>query len=123
MKSTRILEFEFEFESLQDLVEVLSKPWYVGRKIDQARFERDEAGNLIKEATIPFEYHDGYLSVYYQSNNYQEVEKELSPLQEEALWCAAACHAFVSPFSFLSLCLLPADNTFFVLNGGFVSSG
>lgn len=82
---------------------MLSKPWYVGRKIDQARFERDEAGNLIKEATIPFEYHDGYLSVYYQSNNYQEVEKELSPLQEEALWCAAVCHAFVSPFSFLSL--------------------
>lgn len=53
-----------------------------------SRFERDEEGNLIKEATIPFEYHDGYLSVYYQSNNYQEVEKELSPLQEEALWCA-----------------------------------
>ncbi|EIE24910.1 Clavaminate synthase-like protein [Coccomyxa subellipsoidea C-169] len=74
----------------KDLVEVLSKPWYVGRKLDQARFERDEAGNLIKEATIPFEYHDGYLSVYYQSNNYQEVEKELSPLQEEALWAVAA---------------------------------
>lgn len=73
-------------ENLQDLVEVLSQPWYVGRKLDQARFERDEDGKLIKEATIPFEYHDGYLSVYYQSNNYQEIEKELTPLQEEALW-------------------------------------
>ena len=123
MRSMRISGCEFEFEFLQDLVEVLSKPWYVGRKIDQARFERDEAGNLIKEATIPFEYHDGYLSVYYQSNNYQEVEKELSPLQEEALWCAAACHAFVTPFSFLSLFLLLDDSIFIVLNGGFVSSG
>ena len=55
---------------------------------DQATYERDENGNLIKEATVPFEYHDGYLSVYYQSNNYQEVQQELTPLQEEAIWCA-----------------------------------
>ena len=68
----------------QDLVEELSKPWYVGRKADQATYERDSNGALIKEATVPFEYHDGYLSVYYQSNNYQEVP--LSPLQEEAVW-------------------------------------
>jgi hypothetical protein len=58
----------------------------VGRKADQATYERDSGGALIKEATIPFEYHGGYLSVYYQSNNYQEVP--LTPLQEEAVWCA-----------------------------------
>ena len=52
--------------SNQDLVEALSQPWYVGRKADQSTYERDAQGALIKEATIPFEYHDGYLSVYYQ---------------------------------------------------------
>ena len=50
----------------QDLVEALSQPWYVGRKADQSTYERNAQGGLIKEPTIPFEYHDGYLSVYYQ---------------------------------------------------------
>lgn len=52
-------------------MEALSKPWNVPRKLNQQTFERDADGQLIKEHTIPFEYHDGYLSVYYQSNNYQ----------------------------------------------------
>jgi len=55
----------------QDLVEELAKPWNVPRKINQYTYERNQNGELIKEPTIPFEYHDGYLSVYYQSNNYQ----------------------------------------------------
>lgn len=34
----------------------------------------------------PFEYHDGFLSVHFASQNYFEVD--LTPLQEEAVWCA-----------------------------------
>ena len=32
-------------------------------------------------------YHDGYLSIHFEANKYQDID--LSPLQEEALWCAA----------------------------------
>ena len=31
-------------------------------------------------------YHDGYLTIHFEANKYQDIE--LSPLQEEALWCA-----------------------------------
>ena len=40
------------------------------------------------EATPPFEYHDGWLSVHFASNNY--LEMDLTPKQEEAAWCAPA---------------------------------
>ena len=30
-------------------------------------------------------YHDGYLSIHFEANKYQDIE--LTPLQEEALWC------------------------------------
>lgn len=36
------------------------------------------------EATPPFEYHDGWLSVHFSTANYQEIQ--LTPLQEEACW-------------------------------------
>ena len=29
-------------------------------------------------------YHDGYLSIHFEANKYQDIE--LTPLQEEALW-------------------------------------
>ena len=35
------------------------------------------------------EYHDGYLSVYYNSGNFHEISKQLTPIQEEAIWYAA----------------------------------
>lgn len=34
------------------------------------------------------EYHDGYLSVYFNNGNFHEISKQLSPIQEEAIWCA-----------------------------------
>ena len=33
---------------------------------------------------IPFAYNDGYLSVHYEANKYQDIK--LSTLQEEAVW-------------------------------------
>lgn len=33
---------------------------------------------------IPFAYHDGYLSVHFEANKYQDIK--LTPLQEEAMW-------------------------------------
>ena len=44
--------------------------------------------NLVQgfEEVIPFEYHDGYLTIHFEANKYQDIE--LTPLQEEALWCA-----------------------------------
>ena len=38
------------------------------------------------EEVIPFEYHNGYLTIHFEANKYQDIE--LTPLQEEALWCA-----------------------------------
>ena len=73
---------------MQDLVEVLSntKIWNTPRKIDQAAFDRNSDGSFAGwEPTPPFEYHDGYLSVHFATNNYLELQ--LTPLQEEAIWC------------------------------------
>ena len=33
---------------------------------------------------VPFAYHDGYLSVHFEANKYQDIQ--LTPLQEEAVW-------------------------------------
>jgi hypothetical protein len=38
------------------------------------------------EETQPFEYHNGYLSVHYSAFKYGITGKELSPLQQEAVW-------------------------------------
>ena len=35
---------------------------------------------------VPFSYHDGYLSVHFEANKYQDIK--LTPLQEEAVWYA-----------------------------------
>ncbi|KAK9813026.1 hypothetical protein WJX72_007708 [[Myrmecia] bisecta] len=75
----------------KDLVAELSKlnTWLVPKKADQAQYLRNPNGTFVGfEDTPPFEYHDGYLSVYFQSNNYQEIK--LTPLQEEAVWTFAA---------------------------------
>lgn len=79
---------------LQDLVEELAKPWNVPRKLNQQTYERDAEGQLIKEPTIPFEYHDGYLSVYYQSNNYQASLPLPSNTAAACILCR--CRAFVA---------------------------
>lgn len=71
----------------QDLVEVLSdeKAWNVPIKHDQATYKRKEDGTFEgHELMPPFLYHDGWLSIYWQTANYQEIE--LTPLQEEAVW-------------------------------------
>ena len=61
------------------------KVWNTPRKRDQATFERKEDGSFAGyEPTPPFEYHDGYLSVHFSTNNY--LETDLTPLQEEAIW-------------------------------------
>ena len=33
---------------------------------------------------MPFAYHNGYLSVHFEANKYQDIK--LTPLQEEAVW-------------------------------------
>lgn len=72
---------------MQDLVEALSDPkgWNTPKKRDQAAYDRNDKGEFVGfEPTPPFEYHDGYLTVHFSTQNYQEIE--LAPLQEEALW-------------------------------------
>ena len=72
---------------LQDLVDALTTPgvWMVPRKVDQAAFERTAEGKFAGfEESPPLEYHEGYLSVHFTNNNYQEME--LTPLQQEAFW-------------------------------------
>lgn len=74
----------------KDLVEALSdkNAWNTPRKVDQASFERKADGSFAGyERTPPFEYHDGYLSVHFATNNYLEID--LTPLQEEAVWTFA----------------------------------
>ena len=68
-------------------MEVLAdeKAWNVPQKHDQAAFKRNADGSHAGyELNPPFHYHDGYLSVYFQTNYYQEIQ--LTPLQEEAIW-------------------------------------
>lgn len=51
----------------------------------QAAYARNEDGSFLGyEPTPPFEYHDGYLTVHFDTGNYQKIQ--LAPLQEEALW-------------------------------------
>lgn len=58
----------------QDLVEALSdrNAWNTPRKLDQAAYERNPDGSFAGyEPTPPFEYHDGYLHVHFDTNRYQ----------------------------------------------------
>ena len=62
--------------------------WKTPRKKDQAAFDRNSDGSFVGfEYTPPFEYHDGYLTVHFDSSNYLE-KTNLTPLQEEAMWSA-----------------------------------
>jgi hypothetical protein len=74
----------------QDLVEVLSTPgiWWTAKQSDQRSALRNEDGTypLGFEETQPFEYHNGYLSVHYSAYKYGITGKELTPLQQEAVW-------------------------------------
>jgi hypothetical protein len=69
---------------------VLATPgiWWTARQSDQRNALADEDGSypLGFEETQPFEYHDGYLSVYYASRKFGITGKELTPLQQEAVW-------------------------------------
>ncbi len=59
--------------------------WLAPKKADQAQYLRNPDGTFVGfEDTPIFEYHDGFLSVHFQSYNYQETK--LTPLQEEAVW-------------------------------------
>ena len=40
--------------------------------------------NWIESACA--EYHDGYLSVYFNNGNFHEINDKLTPIQEEAVW-------------------------------------
>ncbi len=51
----------------QDLVEVLSKPFKLPKMVTQTLVYRNEKGEVEFEEIVPFQYHDGYLSVYFQS--------------------------------------------------------
>ncbi|KAK9845169.1 hypothetical protein WJX84_011671 [Apatococcus fuscideae] len=76
----------------KDLVEALSakNTWFIPRKYDQATWERTPDGQYAGyEEIVPFEYHDGYLSVYFNNGNFHEISKQLSPIQEEAIWAVA----------------------------------
>ncbi|KAK9809629.1 hypothetical protein WJX73_008948 [Symbiochloris irregularis] len=76
----------------KDLVEALSdeQAWRIPTKHDQATYKRNADGSFQgHELMPPFHYHDGYLSIYFQTNNYQEVEDQLTPLQLEAVWTFA----------------------------------
>ena len=73
----------------QDLVEVLSTPgiWWTAKQTDQ-RIALEENGTypLGYEETQPFEYHAGYLSVHFSARKYGVTGRELTPLQQEAVW-------------------------------------
>jgi len=69
---------------------VLSTPgiWWTAKQSDQRGALADEDGSypLGYEETQPFEYHDGYLSVHYAARKFGVTGKELTPLQQEAVW-------------------------------------
>ncbi|DBB18065.1 hypothetical protein WJX82_011687 [Trebouxia sp. C0006] len=74
----------------QDLVEALSKEksWWTPRKANQQAYERKPDGSFKGfEEEVPFAYHDGYLSVHFEVNKYQDIK--LTPLQEEAVLAVA----------------------------------
>eukprot|EP00891_Asterochloris_glomerata_P005068 jgi/Astpho2/5068/Aster-x0233 len=92
----------------KDLVEVLSTPgiWKTPLKNDQASYQRNADGSLKGyEAVVPFEYHDGYLTIHFESHKYQDIE--LSPLQHEAVWAVATLAE--DPEFHLSKKLQPGD--------------
>jgi hypothetical protein len=73
----------------QDLVEVLSTPgiWWTAKQTDQRiALEEDGTYPLGYEETQPFEYHAGYLSVHFSARKYGVTGRELTPLQQEAVW-------------------------------------
>jgi hypothetical protein len=78
------------FHPPQDLVEVLSTPgiWWTAKQADQrgALPEDDGTYALGYEETQPFEYHGGYLSVHFSARKFGVTGKELTPLQQEAVW-------------------------------------
>ena len=51
---------------------------------------------------VSAEYHDGYLSIYFNNGNFHEISKQLSPIQEEAIW-------YVLSSSVQWLCLMSQD--------------
>ena len=51
---------------------------------------------LPEQDYVAIRYHDGYLSIHFEANKYQDIE--LTPLQEEALWCAASTLNVVRAF-------------------------
>jgi hypothetical protein len=72
-------------------VEVLSTPgiWWTAKQQSQRGAARAADGSYPDgfEETVPFEYHDGYLSVHFAAQKYiNTAGKELTPLQEEAIW-------------------------------------
>ncbi|KAK9863979.1 hypothetical protein WJX84_007599 [Apatococcus fuscideae] len=94
----------------KDLVEALSvkNSWFIPRKYDQATWERSPDGHYAGfEEIVPFEYHDGYLSVYFNNGNFHEINQELSPKQEEAIWAVAKLAE--DPDFHFSLKLEPGD--------------
>ncbi|KAL3155553.1 hypothetical protein ABBQ38_011107 [Trebouxia sp. C0009 RCD-2024] len=92
----------------KDLVEVLSaeKTWYTPSKVSQQAYERNAEGEFAGfEEEVPFSYHDGYLSVHFEANKYQDIT--LTPLQEEAVWAVAKLAE--SPEFHISKKLQPGD--------------
>lgn len=74
---------------LQDLVEVLSTPgiWWTAKQATQREARLRADGDFEGyEQTQPFEYHHGYLSVHYAAKKFSGTAKDLTPLQEEAIW-------------------------------------
>jgi hypothetical protein len=71
-------------------VEVLSTPgiWFTAKQSDQRGALPDASGAYLLgfEETQPFEYHNGYLSVHYSGYKFGVTGKELTPLQNEAVW-------------------------------------
>lgn len=74
----------------QDLVEVLSTPgiWWTARQADQRAALAEADGSYPDgfEENLPFEYHDGYLSTHFSARKYGVTGRELTPLQQEAVW-------------------------------------
>ncbi len=68
---------------------MLSTPgiWWTAKQSDQRQALVKEDGTYADyEETQPFEYHDGYLSVHYGTHKFDNTVKQLTPLQEEAIW-------------------------------------
>ncbi|WIA42630.1 hypothetical protein OEZ86_008603 [Tetradesmus obliquus] len=94
----------------KDLVEVLSTPgiWHTAKQETQRSALPNADGSYAEyEETQPFEYHGGYLSVHFGARKFADTAKQLTPLQEEAIWAVAAIAE--DPAFHLSLKLEPGD--------------